>query len=199
MMMLGCLDCLHPVVNKVVGGKIVRNNFSGSVGVNVTAHVVTFVEHVFAKVVKSRSRKHVALPVDLPSDGSVLGANLVAFLWSGGGSGVLGNTRSHFSVNDHSTHEVGVEVVLVIDDDEDLSLDSNLCGSVHKEPSVAKDTVIERSLVLVDGTARSGSRMRPVNLVGLSNLHVGTVLPVVRSGELGVGLVVRIALESSLG
>jgi len=36
----------------------------------------------------------------------------------------------------------------------------------------------------------------PVNLVGLSNVGVGTVLPVVLLGELGIGLVEVMALES---
>ena len=127
-----------------------------------------------------------AKTIDLPSDGSVLGAVLVVDRGSSGGSSVLGDIHSHGSINNHSLDHVRVVVALVIDNNEDLALDSNLCGSISEKSSIAENSIIERSLVLVDSSTGSSSRVGPVDFVGLTDLHVSAVLPLVLCGELGM-------------
>jgi len=185
-----------PAVLVVVGGMFVGNKLSGTVRVQVAAHVVALGLHVGTHLVEGRGRDHVALAVDLPGNGSVRGADLVVSLVSGSGTGVLGNVLSHLAVDNHAAEEVGVVVALVVHNGKDLSLDANLSRGTGQKVGVAKDTIVERGLVLVGSSTSAESRVRPVNFVGLSDLHVDAVLPLVGLGELGVLLVVVLALET---
>jgi len=166
------------------------------VGVEVVGHVVALGLHVGAHLVERRGRDHVALAIDLPGDGRVLGADLVVAGGAGGGAGVHGDVLAHLAVDDHAAHEVGVVVVLVVDDGEDLGLDADLGGRVGEDTVDAEDAVVEGGLVLVGGTAHAGGRMGPVNLVGLSDAHADAVLPDVGGVELVVVDVVVTALVS---
>lgn len=147
-----------------------------------------------------------ALAIHLPGDGRVLGAHLVTALRSSGGSSVHGDIHTHVAIDDHSAEEIRVVVHFIIDNGEDLRLDTDLLvGSSEntvlvsgevQDFGVTEDTVVERSLVLVGGSASSGSRVGPVNFVGLSDHHVDAVLPFVGLGELGILCVVLVATEA---
>ena len=96
------------------------------------------------------------------------------------------------------TDEVGVAVVLVVDDGEDLGLHAYVEPGVgeRKIAAIAEDAVLEGRLVLVDGAAGASSRVGPVDLVGLANVHVLAVLPVVFGRELDIVGVVLLATEA---
>merc|ERR1712157_15586 len=49
------------------------------------------------------------------------------------------------------------------------------------------------------GATGAGGRVRPVNLVGLANVHADAVCPVVLGREPGVSLVEVVALEAEAG
>ena len=196
-------------VGVVVGGQMIGDKLSGSVSVKVVRHIVTLFHHIGTHLVERRGRNEVALAVDLPGDRSVRRADGVVTGGTSGGSRVHGdiNTHLHIRFDNHTLHEVGVVVVFVVDDDEYLGVNTNVGGnvlglegqeSVHVE--VAEDTVVERSLVLVGGSAGTGSRVRPVNLIGLSDFHaLVTVLPLVRLGEHFFFSVVEVALVTLTG
>jgi hypothetical protein len=180
----------------VVGRMFIGNQLSRAMGVQILSHVVPLGFHIGTHLVKSRGRDEVALSVNLPRDGSKLRADLVVTRFTGGGTSVHGHVFSHVSINNHAAHEVRVVVALVVDDGKDLRLDSNLLGSVGEDTITTEDTIVERGLVLIDGSAGSSSRVRPVDFVGLSNFHVFAVLPVVLRGESRIAVVVKLALES---
>mmetsp|Transcript_5246 Transcript_5246/g.12505 ORF Transcript_5246/g.12505 Transcript_5246/m.12505 type:complete len:404 (+) Transcript_5246:259-1470(+) len=196
-------------VGVVVGGQMIGDKLSGTVSVKVVGHIVTLFHHVGTHLVEGRGRDEVALAVDLPGDRRVRRADGVVTGGTSGGSGVDGdiNTHLHVRFDNHTLHEVGVVVVFVVDDDENLGVNTdgggNVLGlegqeSVHIE--VAEDTVVERSLELVGGSAGTGSRVRPVNLIGLSDFHaLVTVLPLVRLGEHFFFSVVEVALVTLTG
>jgi len=165
-------------------------------GVQVITHVIGLVLHVLAQFVEGRGRDHVALAIHLPGDGGELRADFIVTRSTRGGSSVNGQIGSLVAIDNHTTEEVGVVVFIVIDNSKDLSLDTNLCGSIREDVVLAEDTIIERSLVLEGGAAVSGSRVGPVDFVGGSNLHTNAVLPVVLLGEFFIILVVVLAVES---
>jgi len=124
----------------VIGDKLGVDKFSGSVGVKIVAHVAALRLHVSAQLVKGRGGDQVALAVDLPSERRVCRADFVVAAGSGGGSSVLGDFSSHFAVNDHSAHEVRVEVVFVVNNGKDLGLNTDLeldSGKVTKNLNAA--------------------------------------------------------------
>ena len=188
----------------VVSDVLVSDQLTGSMGVQIVGHIVALLLHVVTKLVEGRGADQVALAIDLPGDRSVLGADFVVAACSGGGSSIVVDILSVLPINNPSSNQIGVEVRFVIDDGEDLALDTNggsnvlgfksLEGTLRK---LAEDTVVERSLVLVNFPAGTRGRMRPVDLVGFSDDHSLAVLPVVFCGELGVLLVVVVATESS--
>ena len=77
-----------------------------------------------------------ALAVDVPGDGTVRGADGVVAGGASGGASVSGDLLTHDAVgadsigvgDDHTAEHIGVVVVLVVDNDEDLALDANLAG-----------------------------------------------------------------------
>jgi len=177
---------LHLLV--VVGGKCVQYELARAVRADVVAHVVSLGQHVGAHLVEGGGRNHVALPVDLPGYRRIHGTKLVVTTVTSGGSSVFCNIDC---VSGPAIHEVWGVVVFVVYDGEDLGLNTNGGGdilglesqeSLHVQ--VAKDTVVERSLELVYGTAGSGGRIRPMNLVSLADLHVLAVFPVEWLGKL---------------
>ncbi len=188
----------------VIGNEGILDENTGSMGVQIVGHVVTLGLHVVTELVERRSTDHVALTIDLPGDRSILGADLVVTGGTSGGSGVVMNILSVFTIHNPSSHHVRVEVRFVVDNGENLGLDSNsrsnILGSKGREGlqvKLAENTIVERSLVLVNFSAGSGGRVRPVNLVGLSDLHTLAVFPVVFGGELRIFGVVVVATESS--
>ncbi|CAJ1959179.1 unnamed protein product [Cylindrotheca closterium] len=102
-------------------------------GVKVVAHVTTLGLHIGTPLVEERGRDHVAPSVDLPSDGGVSGADFVVTGGSSGGSCVLGDLLSHFSIDNHSTHKVEVEIIFVVDNDngDDLAYIYRFIPSFH--------------------------------------------------------------------
>ena len=140
-----------------------------------------------------------ALPVNLPGDGRILGANSVVDRTAGGGAGVHGKIGAHVAVDNHATHEVRVVVALIIDNGEHLTLNANLRLRFSEQLAVTEDAVVERRLELVERAAGAGSGVRPMHFIGLANLHVLAVLPIVFSGELGIFAVVEFALETLAG
>ena len=189
---------------------------AGAVGVDVIRHVVSLVEHVLAHLVEGGGGDEVALAVDVPGDGAVRGADGVVAGGASGGASVSGDLLTHDAVgagtvvgDDHTAEQIGVVVVLVVDNDEDLRLDANLAGEgegldnpvnraeaklalarVGLLAEAAEDTVVEGELVLPLGVASTHLGVRPVDLVGLADDHVLAVLPVVVllliGGEVGV-------------
>ena len=116
----------------VVSDVLVSDEFTGSMGVQIVGHIVTLLLHVVTKLVEGRGTDHVALAIDLPGDGSVLGADFVVTACSGSGSSVVVDILSVLAINNHSSHHIGVEVRFVIDNGEDLTVDtsgvSNILG-----------------------------------------------------------------------
>mmetsp|Transcript_5818 Transcript_5818/g.12396 ORF Transcript_5818/g.12396 Transcript_5818/m.12396 type:complete len:325 (-) Transcript_5818:210-1184(-) len=188
---------------------MVGDEHTRSVCVEIVGHVVALFHHIGAHLVERRGGDGVALAVDLPGDGGVRRANGVVTGGTGGGSGVDGHVATHFEIgfDNHTLDEVGVVVGFIVDDDKDLGLDTDVVGNVllgeggenfHGE--VAEDTIVERGLVLVGGTAGSSRRVGPVDFVGLSDFHgLVAVLPFVGLGVLLVLGVVEIALVSLAG
>mmetsp|Transcript_5435 Transcript_5435/g.7706 ORF Transcript_5435/g.7706 Transcript_5435/m.7706 type:complete len:273 (+) Transcript_5435:155-973(+) len=165
--------------------------------VKIITHVITLGLHVSTHLVETRCRNKVALAVNLPGNGRVLGANFVVTACSCGRSSVHSNIRSLFTIDNHTAYEVGVVVFFVIHNGEYLCLHTDLCGSIHENTIPTENTIIEWSLILIESSASTGSRVRPVNFVSLSNLHTNTVLPDERSDKLVVFFIVIFALESS--
>lgn len=187
----------------VVGDKGISDKFAGTVGVQIVGHVVALVLHVVTEFVEGRGTDHVALTINLPGDGSVLGADLVVAAGTGGRSSVVGDVLAVLAVLDPSSHHIGVVIGFVIDNGEDLALDTDIIGnlllgqrqnSVHVD--VAKDSIVEGSLVLVHVSARSNGRVGPVNLVGLTDFHSDAVLPLVLGGEFRISSVIVVATEA---
>ena len=190
----------------VVGAEFVGDVLAGAVGVDVIRHVVSLVEHVLAHLVEGGGGDEVALAVDVPGDGAVRGADGVVAGGASGGASVSGDLLTHDAVgadsigvgDDHTAEHIGVVVVLVVDNDEDLALDANLAGEgegvgnpanraeaklaltrVGLLAEAAEDTVVEGVLVLPLGVASTHLGMGPVDLVGLADDHVLAVLPIV--------------------
>ena len=95
---------LKETVGMIVGSQSIRDGFTSTVGVDITIHVVTLLQHIVAQLVKRRCRDHVALAVNLPGDEGVLRADRVVTAVTGGRSSVLGNIHSHITIDDHTTH-----------------------------------------------------------------------------------------------
>ena len=174
-------------------------------GVQIGAHVVALHLHVVAHLVEARGADHVTLAIDLPGDGRVLRAHLIAASVSGGGSGVDVNVLAHVLVDDHAANHARVEVGFVVDDCEYLSVHPNgvrdiLCGEFNEafEGEVAEHAIVEGSLILVDGAAGTCGGVRPVHLVGLADLYTLAVLPVVGRRELGISSIVVVAAKAIL-
>merc|ERR1719359_2284767 len=96
--------------------------------------------------------------------------------------------------------QIRVVVGVVIHDSEDLRLHTYLLKSVERikreNAGHAEDTIVERRLVLVGSAAGTSGRMRPMNLVSLSDVHFIAMLPIVLGGEFGVAAVILVALEA---
>jgi hypothetical protein len=174
-------------------------------GMQIISHIISLHLHVIAHLVKARGTDHVTLAINLPCDGCILRARLVAASCSCGGSCVDVIVLAHVLIYDHAANHVRVEVGFIIDDGEYLSMHPKgvrniLCGESHEsfEGEVAENPVVERSLVLVDGATGSGGGVRPVHLVGLPNLHSLAVLPVVGCRELAISGIIVVAAEAIL-
>jgi len=97
--------------------------------------------------------------------------------------------------------EIGIVVVLIVDDRENLSLHTNILSNglrgwelgTEQGVEVTEDAIIERSLVLVGGTAVAHRGVRPMNLVCLAHVHSHAMLPVILSGEPGIISIVLLA------
>merc|ERR1719199_609991 len=213
----------------VVGAEFVGDDLAGAVGVDVIRHVVSLVEHVLAHLVEGGGGDEVALAVDVPGDGAVRGADGVVAGGASGGASVSGDLLTHDAVgagtvagDDHTAEQIGVVVVLVVDNDEDLRLDANLAGESDGIGSIAnlaegklalarvgllaeaaEDTVVEGELVLPLGVASTHLGVGPVDLVGLADDHVLAVLPIVvrllGGGEVGANARGRTAVVSISG
>ena len=205
-------------------------------GVDVIRHVVTLLEHVLAHLVEGGGGDEVALAVDVPGDGAVRGADGVVAGGASGGASVSGDMLTHDAVSigagsrgrcgadnlvvgdDHTAEHIGVVVVLVVDNDEDLALDANLAGEgegvvnpanraeaklaltrVGLLAEAAEDTVVEGVLVLPLGVASTHLGVGPVDLVGLADDHVLAVLPIVVLLLVGAEAVVLVAPAAEVG
>ena len=120
---------LHVLV--VVGRQVSPHEFSSPVRVQVTGHVITHLLHVGAHLIKLRSRDEVAYAVDLPGDRRVERAVDVVSSGAGSRACVCGNVNAHLiiRIDDHAAGEVGVVVVLVVDDGEDLTLHTHIISN----------------------------------------------------------------------
>mmetsp|Transcript_7274 Transcript_7274/g.14108 ORF Transcript_7274/g.14108 Transcript_7274/m.14108 type:complete len:369 (+) Transcript_7274:207-1313(+) len=186
------------VADLIVGGEVVGDCHARTVRVQVVGHVVLLLFHHLAHLVEARGRDHVATAVDLPGNGSKPRADFVVTRGASGRAGVHRHVNAKVLVDNHAFHEVVVVVTLVIDNGVDLRLDTNILVRVERREDVddtivAEDAVVKGRLVLPLGAACASRGVRPVDLVGLANMHVFAVLPVVRRRELGVGLVVKVA------
>lgn len=141
-----------------------------------------------------------ALAVNLPRDWSKQRANLIVAARAGGRAGVLGDIGAKLLllINDHTTEQIRVEVVLIVDDDKGLRLDSDGLSSIigSNDTILAENTIVEWCLVLPRRVAHAGFGMGPVDFLGLTNRHANAVLPVIGRIELGVILIVVAALET---
>ena len=103
------------------------------------------------------------------------GAHLVVAGRAGGGAGVAGDLGAAGALDDHAAHEVGVVVVLVVDDGEGLRLDTDLRvggleldvaggGGADEEASAAVACFKAQEDTVVKGVChgvRVGRRRRP--------------------------------------
>lgn len=185
----------------IVGGVFVRDQFATAVRVQVFFHVVGLGLHVHAQLVKAAGADHVAFAIDLPGNGGEGGTYFIVARRASRRSSELGHVHTPDSVNDHALEQVGVIVLFIVHNGKYLRLDTNLaCRGFQANHSVcAKDTVIKRCLVLPRSSASPGGTVGPVDLVGLANLHVLAMLPLVLGGKLGIGHIVEAALEAFTG
>merc|ERR1719282_680191 len=156
------------------------HEYARAVGVEVRGHAVDLL-HDLAHGVERAGRDLVARAVDLPLH--VVGrADLVVVRRARGRVRVLGDVRLRGDV-DHVLDEARLVVLarVVVDDDEDLTLDAGLRG--HAEAEEAAEAVGHHA-------ARRGVRVRPVDLVRVADVHVLAVFPLVFGGVHRVVLVV---------
>jgi hypothetical protein len=137
----------------VVRGKVVSNKWARSMGVQVIGHVIALGLHVSAQLVEGRSTDQVALAVNLPCDGGILRANFIVTRSTSGGSSVHGQVGTLLCINNHAANELAIIEVFVVNNGEDLSLDTNLRRSVGDNSITAENTIVEGGLVLVNGPA----------------------------------------------
>merc|ERR1711981_557132 len=116
-------DLAEPLL--VVSDVLVSDENTGSMGVHIAGHIVTLLLHVVTKLVEGRGTDQVALAIDLPGDRSVRGADFVVAARSGSGSSIVVDILSVLPINNPSSNQIGVEVRFVIDNGEDLTLDTN--------------------------------------------------------------------------
>ena len=189
----------------VVGRQFVRHEGTTAVGMQIVRQVVALGQHVGAHFIESwtPTRAGTCGP-PLPGDGRVRAALvMVVAAGAGGAARVLGDLGTVVrAVDNHTAHQVGIVVGLVIDNGEHLGLDANLLGQfgiecTRKDAVRAEHTVFKGSLVLVGGAAGSRQRVGPVHFVGLPDLQVLAVLKRVRLGELFVRCVVEGALVAA--
>ena len=151
------------IVVLVVRSDRIRGDLAGAVRVEVIGHVVTLRLHVSAHLIERRGGDEMARAVHLPRDRGPRRANIVVSGRTGGGTGVVGDLLTLVAVDDHASHEVRVVVVLVVDDGEHLRLHANIFVEIviadhsieRSTINVAKNPVVEWSLVLVRRTARA--------------------------------------------
>lgn len=151
------------IVVLVVRGDRIRGDLAGAVRVEVIGHVVTLCLHVSAHLIERRGGDEMARAVHLPRDRGPTRANIVVSGRTGGGTGVVGDLLTLVAVDDHASHEVRKVVVLIVDDGEHLRLHANIFVEIviadhsieRSTINVAKNPVVERSLVLVRRTARA--------------------------------------------
>mmetsp|Transcript_19194 Transcript_19194/g.41570 ORF Transcript_19194/g.41570 Transcript_19194/m.41570 type:complete len:290 (+) Transcript_19194:265-1134(+) len=179
------------------------DKLAGAMSMQIATHVITLHLHVKTHLVETRGTDHVALAVHLPGDGGVLRAHLIVAGSTSSGASVVVDILAHLLVDDHTTDHVTIVKGLVINNSEDLSVHTNGRGNILSAKGdkgfhgqVAEDTIVEGSLVLVDSSTSTGSRVRPVHLIGLADLHAFAVLPFIRRGELGILSIVMVAAES---
>mmetsp|Transcript_111927 Transcript_111927/g.281674 ORF Transcript_111927/g.281674 Transcript_111927/m.281674 type:complete len:376 (-) Transcript_111927:188-1315(-) len=184
----------------VVGRQVGPDKLASPVRMQVHRHVIVHLLHVKAHLVKRRSRDEVALAVDLPGDGRVLRAHGVVSTGAGSRAGVDGNVAAHVTIDDHAADEVGVVVVFIVDDGEDLPLHAHSTGDVlrretqkHLRGEATEDAIVERGLVLMRGAASTRRRVRPVNLIRLPHVHSHAMLPIVLGGVHGLIRVILLA------
>ena len=140
-------------ITMVVGRQYVSNELPGSVRMSITRHVIILKLHLLAHLVKARCRDGVALAVDLPRDRPIRRTDLVAPTCARGRARVNRQVCAEITASgDHAVEKVVVVVRFVVDNNKRLRLDPDgLLGRGRKQASVAKDAVVERGLVLVDG------------------------------------------------
>jgi hypothetical protein len=150
-------------VGVVVRGKVVSNKWARSMSEQVIAHVITLGLHVSAQLVEGRSTDQMALAIDLPCDRSILRAHFIVTSSTSGGSSVHGQVSTLVSINHHTANELAIIVGFVVNNSEDLSLDTNLRRSVGNNSVTAENTVVEGGLVLVHGPAGWRDRASQIN------------------------------------
>jgi len=174
----------------VVGREMMCYQLARAMGVEIRRHVIALILHVSAHLVKARGRDQVALAVNLPSDRRESRAHLIVSRSAGSGTRVIGYITPHVTFHDRAADEVWVVVVLIIDYGENLCLHTDLLKSVERREAYnagpAEDAIIERTLVLIWGATSTSSRVRPMNLVGLTDLHFQAMLPFVLCSESGI-------------
>ena len=156
--------------------------------IQVTNHVITLNLRVVAHHDEARGTNLVTLTDNLPGNGAVNRAQIIAVRVASdsGGTSVNGDIRSHYMIfiNGHNVHNARVEVRFVIDNSEYLSMDtdvvSNRLGSSAPEnfqQKVAEGTIIKMTLLLVDSATCYKDRATSINFIHLSTLHSSTVCP----------------------
>mmetsp|Transcript_899 Transcript_899/g.1163 ORF Transcript_899/g.1163 Transcript_899/m.1163 type:complete len:395 (-) Transcript_899:91-1275(-) len=178
------------VPNVVISGKVTNYEFSCSMSIQVITHIISLTQHISTHLVETGCTNHVACTIYLPGNGRVSGAHLIITRGSSGGTGILGNLHTHFqiSVNNHTSHHIRPVVIFIIHNGEYLSLYADLLGQLGqiKTFSVTENSIIKRSLELVHGTAITSSRVRPVNLISLTYVHIHAVLPIILFSKLRI-------------
>ena len=123
----------------------------------------------------------------LPRDRRVARADGVVARRASGRASVLSHVCPVIAIDDHATHEIRVVVRLIVDNREDLGLDADLSEGVEwregDDAVPAEDTVIEWGLILARRPASASAGVRPMNLVGLADVHAGAVLPRILQGD----------------
>ena len=117
-----CTRLAAAVIVLVVRSDLIRCNLTRAVRVEVVRHVVALRLHVGAHLIERRGRDDMALAVDLPCDRRIRGAHGVVSGRTGRGTSVISDFTTLITVNNHTSKEVRVIVVLVVDDGENLRL-----------------------------------------------------------------------------
>mmetsp|Transcript_38914 Transcript_38914/g.117032 ORF Transcript_38914/g.117032 Transcript_38914/m.117032 type:complete len:232 (+) Transcript_38914:189-884(+) len=190
----------------VVSSILIGNKRTGAVSIKIVLQIVSLRGHILAHLIEGRGRNEVALAIHLPGDGIEWRADLITTRSTSSGASVDGHISAFplRLIENHAREEIRIVVVFVVDNSECLRLNSDTRRDILTSKAlngfgrkVAEDTIIKGCLILPGRVAIARRRVGPMDLVCLPHSHTNAPLPIVRSRELWVLLIVVAALVAN--